>query len=79
MSKDDLAQELWLKLLEREISGQLLDIFTKEVEDFKDYLVSLAEIIGRKGQRKLKEMEEVPLSQLPEGEREYMENVYYSY
>lgn len=75
---EDLRQELWTKLLERERDGKLLDIFIATIEDFKDYLVSLAEIISWWGRMKLREMEEIPISQLPEAERAYMENLLYS-
>ena len=78
-SSEDLSQELWCSLLKRENNGQLLNVFTDEIIDFKDYLVSLAEIISRHGQRKSKQIDITPVSQFKETERISLENIYYSY
>lgn len=74
----DLEQELWVALLEREATGYPVNLFIKNTDDFKDFLVSLAEIIGTKGRRKLKEGDELPISQFPKDKRHELENQYYS-
>jgi len=73
----DLIQELWVSLLECELSGRLLNIFMSCENDFSDFVISLAEIIGRKGQRKVKEIEEIPFSQLEEKKRHELSNSLY--
>ena len=79
LSSQDLGQELWCSLLGREVSGQLLDIFIKELPDFKEYLISLAEIIVRYERRKSKDGHVSPISDFQEPEREKLENLYYCY
>jgi len=74
----DLEQELWVALLEREVTGYPIHLFTRNTDDFKDFLISLAEVIGTKGRRKAKEGDELPISQFPEDKRHELENRYYS-
>ena len=78
-STEDLSQELWCSLLKRENNDQLLNIFIDKISDFKNYLVSLADIIATAGRRKSKQIDITPVSQFKETERISLENIYYSY
>ena len=76
LSSEDLSQELWCSLLGREIQCQLSDVFIKDIPDFKNYLISLSEIIAMAGRRK-KDGYCENLSSLNDNQK--TENLFYCY
>ena len=60
----DLSQELWCSLLVEEKRKRILHAFVCDDDSFREYVVSLSEVIAQRGMRKTKYGHSIPLSML---------------
>ena len=66
---EDLEQEIWENLFESECAGR---------ESLEKRVIDFVEGFARKGERKRGGFAEIPVSQLPDGQRQAVENLFYS-
>ena len=61
---EDLSQELYVRILEEDKRDRIADHFIATPGDFRDYLLSMCEVIARRGDRLSAAGRSIPMSQL---------------